>query len=110
MDTIIQVVTTGNDRDIMEGIGKHLVEKRLASCAQVSGPILSTYWWKGRIEEATEWVCTVKSTSGLYPMVEATIRELHPYELPEIIAIDMKKTLPAYASWVREETNKIDGG
>jgi len=110
MDTIIQVVTTGDTRDLMEGIGKHLVEKRLASCAQISGPIKSTYWWKGKIEDATEWVCTIKTTSGLYARVEDTIRELHPYDIPEIFAIDVEKALPAYADWVRVETNKLNRG
>jgi periplasmic divalent cation tolerance protein len=110
MDKIIQVVTTGDSRDIMDRIGKNLVEKRLASCVQLSGPIISTYWWKGKIEETTEWVCTLKSTSELYAKVEAVIRELHPYEIPEIIAIDVENALPEYADWVREETSRTSRG
>ena len=110
MDKIIQVVTTGDNRDLMERIGKTVVVRRLASCAQISGPIKSTYWWKGKMEEATEWVCTLKTTSGLYTTVEDAIREFHPYELPEIIAIDIEKALPAYADWVRIETNRRDRG
>lgn len=110
MDKIIQVVTTGDTRDVMEGIGKRLVERRLASCAQISGPIKSTYWWKGKIETTTEWVCTVKSTSRLYPEVEAMIRELHPYEIPEIIAVNVENALPAYADWVRKETSTTSKG
>jgi len=94
----------------MEGIGRNIVERRLASCAQISGPIRSTYWWKGKIEEATEWVCTIKTTSALYARVEDTIKGLHPYELPEIIAINVEKTLPAYADWVRAETNTPNRG
>lgn len=104
MDAIIQVVTTGGSREAMEAIGRHLVESRLASCSQISGPIASTYWWKGKIEETTEWICTVKSTSTLYPEVEAAIRELHPYELPEIVAVIIEFALPGYADWIREET------
>jgi periplasmic divalent cation tolerance protein len=110
MDKIIQVVTTGDNKDLMERIGKTAVANRLASCAQISGPIKSTYWWKGKIEETMEWVCTLKTTSGLYAMVEDLIRGLHPYELPEIIAIDIEKALPAYADWVRIETNKRNRG
>jgi periplasmic divalent cation tolerance protein len=110
MDKIVQIVTTGDSRDLMEKIGKNIVEKRLASCAQISGPIKSTYWWKGKIAEATEWVCTLKTTSGLYAKVEATIRELHPYELPEIIAIHVERALPEYEDWVREETSKPNRG
>lgn len=105
MDKIIQIITTCNDKECLEGIGMYLVENRLAACAQISGPITSTYWWNGEIEEATEWVCTLKSTSALYEKVETAIRELHPYDLPEIIALDAEKTLPAYGDWVRRETN-----
>jgi periplasmic divalent cation tolerance protein len=110
MVKIIQIITTCNSKDLAEGIGKRLVEKRLAACAQISGPITSTYWWKGKMEETTEWVCTLKSTIGLYERVEAAIRELHSYDLPEVIAIDVEKALPAYADWVREETNTLDTG
>ncbi len=110
MDKIIQVVTTCNDKERLGKIGMYLVENRLAACAQISGPITSTYWWDGQVEEATEWVCTLKSTAGLYEKVEAAIRELHPYDLPEIIAINVEKTLPAYADWVRKETAKPNTG
>jgi periplasmic divalent cation tolerance protein len=110
MDKIIQIVTTGDNRDLMEGIGRSIVERRLASCAQISGPIRSIYWWKGKIEEAPEWVCTLKTTSALYTKVEDMIKELHPYELPEIIAINAEKASPAYADWVRIETNRLDRG
>ncbi len=110
MDTIIQVVTTCDNREIMEQIGKRLVEKRLASCAQISGPIWSIYWWKGKIEETEEWVCTAKSTAELFPKVEVMIRELHPYEIPEIVAVDVENAYPAYAGWVRNETSTPDKG
>jgi len=110
MDKIIQIVTTCDNKALAKGIGKQLVEKRLAACAQISGPITSIYWWKGKMEETTEWVCTLKSTTRLYERVEAAIRKLHSYDLPEIIAIDMEKTLSAYADWVREETNKPETG
>lgn len=104
MDRIIQVMTTGDSRKIMEKIGECLVEQRLAACAQISGPITSTYWWKGKVEVAEEWVCTVKTTSDLYAEVEAAIKEFHPYETPEIIAVNVENSLPAYADWVRKET------
>lgn len=110
MDTIIQVVTTCNDKERLEKIGMYLVENRLAACAQISGPITSAYWWNGKIEEATEWVCTLKSTAGLYEKVETAIRELHPYDLPEIIAINLEEMLTAYADWVRKETEKPNTG
>jgi periplasmic divalent cation tolerance protein len=110
MDRVIQISTTGESRHVMEGIGRRLVEKRLASCAQISGPITSTYWWKGKIETTEEWVCTVKTTSRLYPKVEAMIRDLHPYDIPEIVAMNVENSLSMYADWVRKETGITDEG
>ncbi|HNY70585.1 MAG TPA: divalent-cation tolerance protein CutA [Syntrophorhabdus sp.] len=110
MDKIIQVITTCNNKELLEEIGTYLVENRLAACAQILGPITSTYWWQGEIEQATEWVCTLKTTEGLYEKVETAILELHPYDLPEIIALDVEKSLPAYADWVRDETGQGNKG
>ncbi len=104
MTEIISVITTGNGRDIIENIGKKLVEMRLAACAQVVGPIKSIYWWKGKMEEAEEWYCILKSRKDLYKKIEETIIELHPYEVPEIIAAGIDDALPEYVQWVEDET------
>ncbi len=104
MDAIIQVTTTGDNRRMMEKIGRIIVEQRLASCAQISGPIKSIYWWKGKIEETEEWVCVLKSTKTHYEEIQKKIRELHSYDVPEIISVEINRTLPDYARWVREET------
>ncbi len=104
MTGIINIITTGNDRNTIEYIGKKLVEMRLAACAQIVGPIKSIYWWKGRVEEAEEWYCVMKSTKNLYKKTEEAITKLHPYELPEIIAVGIEDALPEYAQWVTDET------
>jgi len=104
MTGIINIVTTGTDRNTIEYIGKRLVEMRLAACAQIVGPIKSIYWWKGRMEEAEEWHCVMKSTKNLYKKMEEAITKLHPYELPEIIATGIEDALPEYAQWVMDET------
>lgn len=104
MDTIIQVVTTGDSRDLMERIGRCLVEKGLVSCAQIGGPIKSIYRWKGKIEENEEWTCTLKSTRRLYGRIEAEIKSLHPYETPEIVACEVVEAVTEYRTWVTEET------
>jgi periplasmic divalent cation tolerance protein len=77
---------------------------RLAACAQIIGPIKSIYRWKGTVEEAEEWCCILKSTKDRYKEVEENIRRLHPYELPEIIAVTIDDALPKYAQWVIDET------
>ncbi len=64
MEVFIQVITTVETREDAERIAKAMVESRLAACAQVAGPITSTYWWKGRIEDATEWQCLLKTRGG----------------------------------------------
>ena len=101
---IIKIIITADSKETAEKIGRDLVERRLASCAQINGPIKSIYWWKGKIEEAEEWVCTLKSRKALYKTIEKEIRALHPYELPQIIAIDIPHALPEYVDWIRDET------
>ena len=83
MEAYIQVVTTTEKRQDAEKIAKALVERRLAACAQIVGPIVSTYWWKDNIETAEEWQCLIKSKKSFYSEVEKAIKVLHPYETPE---------------------------
>jgi periplasmic divalent cation tolerance protein len=72
--------------EVGERIAERLVAERLAACVQISGPITSTYHWKGKIEQEREYVCTAKTSRKNYPEIEKIILELHPYETPEIIA------------------------
>jgi len=104
MTGIINIVTTGPDRNTIEYIGRRLVEMRLAACAQIVGPIKSIYRWEGKVAEAEEWDCVMKSTKNLYKKMEEAITKLHPYELPEIIATGIEDALPEYAQWVTDET------
>ena len=104
MEKIIQIVTTANDRDVIEKIGRDLVEKRLIACAQILGPIQSIYRWKGTVENATEWLLLMKSKTSLYPVIEEEIQRQHPYELPEIIVTEIDKGLAGYLDWVASET------
>lgn len=106
MDNIIEIIVTFSDKGTAEDIGRRLVEKRLAACAQVGGPIKSIYWWKGKLEETEEWTCALKTRKDLYSIVESEIRSLHPYEVPQIVAFDIGHALPEYREWVRRETAK----
>ena len=85
-------------------MGRHLLTERLIACIQIVGPIKSLYWWKGRVEEADEWLGIMKSRKSLHAEVEAKIRGLHSYEVPEITAVELSDVLPAYDNWVRAET------
>ncbi len=104
MTDYIQVVTTTERREDAEQIARALVGERLAACAQVTGPITSTYRWQGKIETAQEWQCWAKSRRDLYDRVEQTIRRLHPYEVPEILAMPIAAGSGEYLAWLNAET------
>lgn len=104
MEKMIQIVTTGDSREIIEKIGKDLVEKKLIACAQILGPIKSIYRWKEGVENTSEWILLMKSKASLYPVIEQEIRQQHPYELPEIIATNIDAGLAEYMDWLGNET------
>ncbi len=104
MSAIINVITTMDKRETLERMGRDLLEHRLVACLQVVGPIKSLYWWKGRIEESEEWMGIMKTRRELYDRVEKEIKTLHPYEVPEIIALEADKVLDIYGKWVVGET------
>lgn len=97
-----QVTTTLPDEATAERVAATLVQDGLAACAQVLGPISSTYRWQGRVQRATEWYCHLKTTSARVPEVEARIRELHPYDVPEIVAVPILQGNSDYLKWIHE--------
>lgn len=100
---VIAVLTNLPDSDSAFNLARELVRLRLAACANVLSPATSFYRWKGRDEQATEFPVLMKSTRERYAELEAAIRELHPYEVPEIIAWPIEAGLPAYLEWVAGE-------
>ncbi len=96
----VQVLTTVGTEQEAELIASSMVEAKLAACVQISGPVRSRYRWQGAIEEASEWQCTVKTTTAAYPRVEAAIRALHSYEEPEIIATPIVAGAAGYLTWI----------
>jgi periplasmic divalent cation tolerance protein len=106
MNELVQVVTTTSSRNEAQRIADQLVARRLAACVQVLGPITSTYHWQGRIENSQEWLCIAKSTRAHYPGLADAIRELHSYEVPEILAFQAVEASPDYAHWLRTELSR----
>ena len=100
MTEYIQVLTTTEKREDAEKIAKTLVEKKLAACIQIVGPIVSTYWWKNDVETAQEWLCIIKSKIELYGQIEDSIRQIHPYEVPEIVATPVIVGSKDYLEWL----------
>ena len=98
------MTVTAASREEADRIAADAIEHRVAACAQVSGPVASTFHWKGRIDRAEEWICQLKTTSGRYPELEARIRALHSYTNPEIIATTIVAGSREYLDWLRAET------
>lgn len=98
------ILTNCPDEDCANAIALALVEERLAACVNILPRVQSVYRWQGAIESATEIPLLIKSTASAYPALEKRLAELHPYELPEIIALPVGQGLPAYLNWLAEET------
>lgn len=108
MSSAIQIVTTTEKRADAETIARTLVDRRLAACVQISS-VDSVYRWQGRIESSGEFKCSIKTTSDLFERVEAAIREIHPYEVPEILALPISNGNQAYLDWLKQETSEAEG-
>lgn len=104
MTDFIQVMTAIGSKEDAQKIANAIVGQRLAACAQVIGPITSTYWWQGAMETAEEWLCLMKTRQDLYERVEQAIRENHPYDEPEILAMPVLAGSKGYLEWIVRET------
>jgi periplasmic divalent cation tolerance protein len=100
------VLSTCPDRQVAEGIAQTLVEARHAACVNIVPGITSVYRWEGEIQQDAELLLVIKTTAGSYRGVEETIRQLHPAELPEVVALSMQGGLGDYLHWVALETRK----
>jgi len=97
---ILLVMTTCPDRASADTLAARLVETRLAACINILSPCQSVYHWKGAVERGEEIPLLIKTTAARYPEVEAAIRDLHPYELPEILALPVAAGFAPYLDWI----------
>ena len=104
MTEYIQVLTTVDGEEKAKELQRLLVEHRAAACVQVLGPISSTYWWEGQIEETKEWMCLAKTQATQYGRLESLVKENHPYSVPEILALPIVTGNEEYLAWVKAET------
>jgi periplasmic divalent cation tolerance protein len=100
----VLVATNMPDRETALRLARVLIEARLAACVNVMAGCTSVFRWDGAIDETNEVPVLIKTRAARYPEVEARIRELHPYELPEIIAVPIVHGLPDYLEWIAKET------
>ena len=103
MTDLILILTTMPDDDRAGTFARTLVDERLAACVNVHGPMVSTYRWKGVVERDAERQIVIKTSRGRLAKLEARLRALHPYELPEFVVLDAKAS-EAYGRWVDNET------
>lgn len=98
------VMTNAPDREVALKIARALLERRLAACVNVLAECTSVYRWRGKLETAHEVPLMIKTRAAIYDEVEAVIKSLHPYELPEIVAVPVERGSPDYLEWVNAET------
>jgi periplasmic divalent cation tolerance protein len=101
-----QVTTTLPDQNAAKRLADVLVGERLAACAQILGPLSSTYRWQGAVEQASEFYCHLKTTMDRLPALHIRIRELHPYEVPEIVTFPIIDGDAAYLRWITEAVSE----
>jgi periplasmic divalent cation tolerance protein len=98
--------TTTDSRAEAVELARGAVEARLAACAQVSGPVASTYWWEGAVERAEEWLLTLKLPATGYQALADFIARSHSYDEPEIVATPIVAGSAGFLSWIEEETRR----
>lgn len=108
MSEYVQVITAVADKEEAQQIARALVERSLAACVQIIGPISSVYRWQGEIEESEEWLCLIKSTRARYAQIEETIQALHSYETPEILAVPVVAGSTDYLRWLNASVASED--
>ena len=104
MNEFVQVVTTIDSEEGAAKIARSAVEARLAACAQVDGPIRSTYWWDGAVDTAEEWRVTLKTAKDRRAELIEHVKGEHGYDVPEVLVTPVVDGNPAYLDWLRAET------
>lgn len=99
----LQLTTTTATRDDAQRIAERLVARKLAGCVQISGPIASTYRWQGKTENSEEWMCTIKTARPQLAEIQCLIAEIHPYDVPELIATPIVGGSESYLAWLGEQ-------
>lgn len=108
--SVILVLTTLPDGDRARRLVQALVDRRLVACGTVIEPVVSVYRWEGKVEETTEAQVLLKTRRECWEALRVALAELHPYDVPEFLALPVENGSPAYLAWVRAETVSQGGG
>jgi periplasmic divalent cation tolerance protein len=98
------ILTTAGSQEEAGKIAYALVERRLAACVNIVPRIESVYRWQGKVETAQEWLLLIKTQAGLFERVRDAIKELHSYELPECVMLEVSAGSQEYLQWITEST------
>ena len=104
MTDALLIRITCPSKDIAQKIADASVEQRLAACANIEGPVSSTYLWKGVVEQAFEHVLWLKSVSACWDGLEELVTDIHPYDVPAMVAMPCSHVLAAYDDWLEDNT------
>lgn len=99
---VLIVLTTMPDQNRAQALASHLVDSAMAACINILPQMVSVYRWQGELKIDHEQMLVIKTTRAQYPALEAAIRDRHPYELPEILALPAVDGLPEYRRWIGE--------
>jgi periplasmic divalent cation tolerance protein len=99
---IVFVMAGGEDEAAK--IARSLVDERIAACVNIVGPVRSLYRWRGEIEDEKEYLLIIKSRAQLFPKLERRVKELHSYEVPEVVAVAMSRVSKPYLDWLVDST------
>jgi periplasmic divalent cation tolerance protein len=100
MTSVRLILTTSGSREEAQAIASALLEARLAACVNIAGPIESRYWWKGKIDSAAEYLLLIKTSDAMVERIHMTIRELHSYEVPEFLVLNIDSGDAKYLKWI----------
>jgi periplasmic divalent cation tolerance protein len=106
MTDVVVVLTTVADTGNAETLARQLVDERLAACANLYPPMLSFYRWQGRVERDVERQLVIKTSRSRLPALEARLKELHSYDLPEFVVLAVDQGSSSYLTWVGEQTGE----
>ncbi|MDJ0919744.1 MAG: divalent-cation tolerance protein CutA [Henriciella sp.] len=105
MTTLTLIRITCPQQRVARAIADAAVESRAAACANIEGPMASTYRWKGVVEEAFEFILWLKAPAENFAKIEALVAEHHPYDVPAIVALPCQQVNASYEAWVKENTD-----
>jgi len=107
MSYIFVVMTAANMEEAVK-IVRCLLDERLIACANIVGPVSSLFWWEGKIDEASEFLVFMKSHRSLFKRISERVKEIHSYQVPEVIALPIIEGSPPYLEWLGASLQLVD--